>query len=269
MSSARQNRSIARLIVGAMSIDGSLSKAESEKVAQTLNQIGMGELVADVGAVIEENEIEEINLFAECKALRESLGADADELSPMVFRIIADVVAHDRFVSEREAGYLSAMSRRLEIPNKIAQEIFKQVMLARRGRLEVAGRQIDASVNPHLKELLSFSGAEGLVGDVNEDSLSEIAYSVQQALAEGERISHDDFESAMTILGLDGTAKLEDAAQVWHETINNLNLPKMAGLGETFVSAAIARITRINDAYKTILHFHTKAKTPVPAPKKQ
>ena len=30
----------------------------------------------------------------------------------------------------------------------------------------------------------------------------------------------------------------------------------MANLGETYVTAAINRITRINDAYKTILHFH-------------
>ena len=30
----------------------------------------------------------------------------------------------------------------------------------------------------------------------------------------------------------------------------------MADLGETFVSAALNRITRVNEAYKTILHFH-------------
>lgn len=255
MSSAKQNRSIAKLIVGAMSIDGTLDRKESEKVAKTLQNIGMGELVADVGAVIEEGEHDQSNLYSECKELRDSLGSNADELAPVIFRIIADVVASDRFVSQREATYLSAMARRLEIPTKTAQSIFRQVMALRRGRLEVAGRQVDGTLNPYLKDLLSFSGSDELVGETDPAALSEMIYNANQALSEGERLSHDDFERAMAVLGLDSRSKLADAETVWKETISNLNLPKMADLGETFVSAAIARITRVNDAYKTVLHF--------------
>lgn len=260
MSSAKQNRSIARLIVGAMSIEGSFDKAESEKLARTLAEIGMAELIADVGSVIESSEHEGANLFKECADLRESLGSDADELAPMIFRIICDALMSDRFLSYRESAYLSAMARRLEIPTLVAQNILKQVMALRRGRLEIAGRQIDSSVNPHLKELLSFKGAEELVGEASHDSLSEMFHNANLAIAEGERVSHDEFERAMAVLGLEGNAKLRDATEVWKETINNLNLPKMADVGETFVSAAIARITRINDAYKVILDYNKRAK---------
>lgn len=260
MSSARQNRSIAKLIVGAMSIDGMMDKSESERVAATLQKIGMAELVADVGSVIEDGDYDTDNLYKECKELHDSLGDDANELSPVIFRIVADVVASDRFVSEREATYMAAIARRLNIPTNSAQLIFKQVMALRRGRLEISGKQIDSSVNPHLKEFLSFSGADGLVGEVEADALSEMVYGATQAMTEGERLSHDEFERAMAVLGLDAKAKLSDAELVWKETINNLNLPKMASLGETFVSAAIARITRINDAYKTILHYCKQTK---------
>ena len=81
------------------------------------------------------------------------------------------------------------------------------------------------------------------------------------ALAEGCEVSVDDVERSLAVLGLNSTATLEGAEDVWRETIDTLNLPKMANLGETFVSAAINRITRINDAYKTILHFHQHLET--------
>ena len=48
MSSAKQNFSIARLIVGAMCIDGSLDREERKRVSQILEELGMGELIADV-----------------------------------------------------------------------------------------------------------------------------------------------------------------------------------------------------------------------------
>src|SRR5262249_32334305 len=108
MSSAKQNRSIGRLIVGAMSIDGSLSKAEQEKAARTLQKIGMPELIADVGAAIEELD-GSFNMFQECRELNDLMGAHAAELAPLVFRIICDVMSADRFVSLQEATYLSAM----------------------------------------------------------------------------------------------------------------------------------------------------------------
>lgn len=257
MSSARQNSSIARLIVGAMTIDGNLSKEERDKVARSLEKLGVGELVADVGAAIEEDD-GNFNMFEECKQLMVSLGPDAKELAPLVFRVVADVIASDRFVSSREALYLSAMAKRLELTTAMAQTILKQVMAERRGRLEVAASGINEVLNPQLKELLSFSGAEKMVGELDNDSIEELMNSATDALNEGQVISRDDLARALTILGLHGNAKLADAAQVWRETIDNLNLPKMASLGETFVSAAINRISRINEAYKTVLQFHQK-----------
>ena len=260
MSSAKQNRSIARLIVGAMSIDGALGKQEREHVAQTLRQIGMEELVADVGIAIEEDS-GDFNMFQDCKSLVESLGSDAPEIVPIIFRVITDVIASDRFVSSQEASYLSAMARKLGVEPERAKQIFKQVMAARRGRLEIAGDAVDEEIHPHLKELLSFQGAEDLVGEFDEESIEELMHSAQDAMAEGAKVSQDDVARAMTILGLDGRAKMEDVEEVWRETIDKLNLPKMADLGETFVSAAINRITRINEAYKVILNFHQQADT--------
>lgn len=257
MSSAKQNSSIARLIVGAMTIDGNLSKEERDKVARSLEKLGVGELVADVGAAIEEDD-GNFNMFEECKQLIVSLGADAKELAPLVFRVVADVVASDRFVSSREAIYLSALAKRLELTTAMAQTILKQVMAERRGRLEVAASGINEVINPQLKELLSFSGAEKMVGELDHDSIEELMNSATDALNEGQTISRDDLARALTILGLHGNAKLGDAQEVWRETIDNLNLPKMAGLGETFVSAAINRISRINEAYKTVLQFHQR-----------
>jgi hypothetical protein len=255
MSSAKQNRSIARLIVGAMSIDGTLDKKERDKVAATLEEIGMGELIADVGAAIEDD-TSDLNLFQECKTLLELLGEAKEQLAPLIFRVVADVVASDRFVSSREAAYLSALARRLEMPAPMARAVLKQIMAERRGRLEIAGSRIDAAINPPLKDLLSFQGAEQLVGQLDASSIQALADDAQAALAEGERVSHDELERALAILGLTPSAKLADAENVWKETIANLDLPKMANLGETYVSAAINRITRVNQAYKSILQFH-------------
>lgn len=252
MSSAKQNKYIAKLIVGAMSIDGNLGQGERDKVADTLDEIGMGELIADVGASIDED-AGNIDMYHECKNLMQSLGENSSELSPLIFRIITDVVASDRFVSAAEANYLSSMAKKLDIDLVTARTIFKQVMTDRRGRLEVSPNDVDAVLHPHLKELLSFQGAESLVGAVVDNSIEEQA---NRAKERGQNISLEDVDRAMTVLGLDSNSTLEDAENVWLETIENLNLPKMAKLGETFVSAAISRITRINEAYKTILHFH-------------
>ncbi|MFN8390776.1 MAG: hypothetical protein U0136_10835 [Bdellovibrionota bacterium] len=254
MSSAKQNRHIARLIVGAMSIDGTLSKQERQKVASTLERIGMGELLADIGAAIEDDD-GSFNMFQECKDVITSLGADAGEVTPLIFRVVCDVIASDRFVSAQEATYLSAMAKRLQLSDEAATSIFKQVLAARNSRLEVAASGVDESLHPHLKKLLSFPGAEDLVGRSTEGSIDEMINQAQESAA---NISVDDVERALTVLGLPSTAHLDDATDVWKETIDNLNLPKMANLGETFVSAAINRITRVNEAYKTILHFHQK-----------
>lgn len=255
MSSAKQNQSIAKLIVGAMTIDGTLSKEERQKVARTLERIGFGELIADMGAAIEEDD-GNFNMHQECKALLLSLGAEAKELAPIIFRVICDVVSCDRYVSSQEALYLSAVAKRLEIPLKVAQSIFKQVLAERRGRLEVAASGINEAIHPHLKELLNFVGSEKLVGPVDEDSIEGMMVNAEETDGSILPVSRDELSRAMTILGLQANAKLTDAEEVWRETIDNLNLPKMSRLGETFVSAATNRISRINEAYKTILQFH-------------
>ncbi len=255
MSSARQNRHIARLIVGAMSIDGSLSREEQKKVAQSLEEIGMPELVADVGAAIEDY-CGTFDMYQECRELLESLGKDSAELAPMMFRMICDVIAHDRFVSAQEATYLASIGRRFKLTPENARSIFKQVMAANRSRLEVAGDDIDELINPHLKALLSFDGADELVGELPENSMDELLHNAKELLGSEISITGEDVERALTVLGLDRTKSLDCAEEVWKETIENLNLPKMSNLGETYVTAAINRITRINDAYKTVLHFH-------------
>ena len=254
MSSAKQNQSIAKLIVGAMTIDGSLDKKEREKVAVTLEKIGMAELIADVGAAIEEDD-GNFNMFQEASTLIASLGADSAEVAPLIFRIVTDVVANDRFVSMREAGYLSSLAKRLDVPTDQARMIFKQVLASRNSRLELSGEQIDEKIHPHLKELLSFQGAEKLVGELTADSL-EAKMNEAESGSEKPPVSREDLAKALTVLGLDGSASYDAAETVWKETIDNLNLPKMANLGETFVSAAISRIARINDAYKVVLQFH-------------
>jgi hypothetical protein len=186
----------------------------------------------------------------------ESLGSNADELASPIFRLITSVVASDRFVSSQEASYLSALARRLNLSTDASKEIFKQVMIQCRGRLEVASDQVDEFIHPHLKELLSFEGAKDLVGELDEDSLEEMLYEAQEAMASGCDYSPEDVAKSLAVLGLDSTATLQDAEVVWRETIDTLNLPKMANMGETFVTAAINRITTINNAYKKILYVH-------------
>ena len=66
-------------------------------------------------------------------------------------------------------------------------------------------------------------------------------------------VSPEELTRALTVLGLEENSSRAQAEEVWRETITHLDLPKMADLGETFVSAAINRITRINDAYKAVL----------------
>ncbi len=254
MSSAKENQHIARLIVGAMSIDGDMDEKELQKCAATLNEIGMGQLVAEVGVALEEVD-SNFNVFKECKDLVASLGSNSKELSPLIYRIVVDVLASDRFVSMREASYLAAIAKRLDLEWEDAQNIFKKEMARRRGRLEVSGAQIDEAINKNLKELLSFPGSEELVGELDEDSLEELLHEAEA----GADVCQDEVARAMTILGLKPGAKLEDAEGVWLETINKLNLPKLAEIGETFVSAAIDRMTAINNAYKTILALHNKS----------
>ena len=249
MSSAKQNFSIARLIVGAMCIDGSLDREERKRVSRILEDLGMIELIADVGVALDADE-GDFNLFQECDELKASLGEIANEVTPLIFRIVADVVASDRFVSSLEVTYLSALSRRLGIPSAVASKIFQQVMAQARARLEISNKQVDVNINPYLKELLSFPGADFLTG---RDYSAE-AEKPKTVQSEPEiKVSPEELTRALSVLGLDQNATVAMAEEVWKETITHLDLPKMADLGETFVSAAINRITRINDAYKAVL----------------
>ena len=255
MSVNRQNRHIARLLVGAMSIDGELTKEEQAKVATTLSKLGLDELIADVGAVLEEDQ-SAFNMFEETRELIVSLGSDAEELAPVIFRLITDVVASDRFVSSQEASYLSALSRRLKLTSEQSKKIFKAVMAERRGRLEISGSDVDENIHPHLKELLSFTGSDKIVGEIGPDSLQDMLAQAQAELAEGCEFTIADVEHSLATLGLGPNAGLDEAKEIWRETIDQSNLPKMADLGETFVTAAISRISRINDAYRTVQLFH-------------
>jgi len=255
----KQNHHIARLIVGAMSIDGSLDNRELKKVAASLEKMGMEELIADIASAIEDYD-SGFNMFEECKGLMQCLGSDSKDLNSLVFTIVADVIASDRFVSAQEAAYLSALGKRLKLSSAEAKSILKSVMAEKRGRLEIGARDVNEMLNPQLKELLSFEGSDRLVGEVSEDSLQELIHNAQEGMMEGEKVSLDNMERALAILGLASNASLQDAEDVWKETIANLNLPKMADLGETFVTAALQRVTRINDAYKTVLNFYNKMK---------
>ena len=152
MSSARQNRQIARLIVGAMSIEGSLNKSERDKVAATLDKIGMAELIADVGAAIEEDD-GSFNMFQECKDVLQSLGSEAKEVCPLIFRVVCDVIASNRFVTAQEASYLSAMAKKLELSDESARTILSQVLTARKSRLEISANDVDEQLHPHLKSI--------------------------------------------------------------------------------------------------------------------
>jgi hypothetical protein len=255
MANSQQNKHIARLIVGAMNLDGQLSKKEREKVVKTLTEMGMQEMIADFGAAFDDD-LGALNVFQECQDLVSSLGSSIGQAAPLIFRLISEVVASDRFVSSNEAAYLSGIAKRLGLSAENSRGILKEVMAKRRGRLEVSAEGVNAHINPYLKELLSFEGSQDLVGEVESDSLEEMAFQAKQAMAEGANVSFDEMERSLAILGLGSNAKLKDAETVWRETIDGLNLPKMADLGETFVTAAINRISTINEAYKTILKFH-------------
>lgn len=257
MSIAKQNKHIGRLIVGAMSIDGTLDSEERLKVTETLKMLGMEQLLSDVGNAIEDDD-GTFNLFNECKELLNSLGADAPEVTPLVFRIVCEVVAYDRFVSGQEAAYLSALGKRLELSPAMAKSILKQVIAERGSRLEVSGNQIDPSLHPGLKELLSFSGSDQLVGKLSEDSIETLISDAKSAFDEVNNLSVDDLSRALAILGLKTNAKFQDATEVWQEALENINLGKLSKMGETFVSAALQRIIQLNEAYKVISTFNKK-----------
>ena len=257
MNRVGRAKHIAKLIVGAMSIDGTLSKEEQAAVAKTLDKMGYQELMAYVKVVIEEDQ-GDLDLYQECRELIESLEDKTQEVSTIIFRGIAEVIATDRFVSLNEASYLSAIAKGLKLNPQTASNILRQVMAEKHGRLEAAGKDIDEVLHPHLKKLLSFEGADEIVGQLPEDSLENMLTSAKQALQEGSELSFDDLKRAFAVLGLQRTASMDDVQKIWKDTINSLNLPKMAELGETFVTAALHQANDIHNAYKTILAFQSQ-----------
>lgn len=255
MSSAKQNHHIARLIVGAMTIDGSLDEHERQEIAQTLIEQGLSELVAYVGAAMEEDQ-GDFNLYTECDELLACMNNEAGEVMPLVFRLVCDVIAADRFVSERETLYISAMAKRLGLSVLSAQKIFQGVLASHRSRIEISGSKVNEILHPQLKELLSFEGADELVCDAETAQMMAEADQLKKDSVDSYAgVSGEELQRAFAVLGLTRMATMEACEEVWRETIKELDLPKLARMGETFVSAAIARITRINEAYKTVVRF--------------
>ena len=251
MSKVQENKHIARIIVGAMSIDGELSKEDQQKVISALQSLGMQELISDFGEALE-TDFGDFDLFQESKGLLAVLGDKAESSAPVIFRLICNVIVSDRFVSVLEASYLSALAKRLKLGIEKSREIFKSVMIQNRARLEVAPRSIDATVHPHLKELLSFEGADEIVGPHSEDSLEELLEAAKKDSSIEISYSPEDAYKALGKLGLSKTASLEEANEVWQEAIKRTDLAAMARLGETFVAATLLRLTEMTEAVQVL-----------------
>jgi tellurite resistance protein len=253
MRSAQENRIIGKILVGAMCIDGTLNKKEREHVAQILTKRGAPELVADVGAALE-NDFGDLDLFKECRELLEHLGNKASTATPDIFKLVASVVASDRYVSAQEAQYLSALARRLKLSTQQSQTILKGIIEEKRSRLEISGDQVDALIHPHLKELLSFCGADEKVGELSENAIEEHLYEAD--FSGQDKITVEDVEKALTILGLSSSGgSLEEAEEVWKEIMEGIKLGQLAYQGAPFVGAALDRAQKIHGAYQTLLTF--------------
>ena len=254
MSIPVRNRSIARLIVGAMTIEGAVGPSDRNRLAESLRASGLDSLIADVGIALEDVD-SNFNLFEECRILRETLGAEAPTLTPILFRIICDAIATDRFVSEQEATYLSALAKKLELPTDKARKILTEVLYSRKSRIEAAGSSIDEVIHPHLKSLMTFEGAEDLVGPIDPNSI-EALIEEQQASGKTEQATITELHAALGTLGLTDRATLEDAKTAWREILETTNLSKLSDAGDAFVSAAIDRLSKMHAAFVVIRRFH-------------
>ncbi len=258
MRSSQENRIIGRIIVGAMCIDGTLNKKEREHVAQILTKRGASELVAYVGTALDED-LGDLDLFKECRDLLEHLGGKAQSAAPEIFKLVSSVVASDRYVSAQEAQYLSALARRLKISTEKSKSILKEIIEEKRGRLEISGGQVDALIHPHLKELLSFCGADEKVGALAENAIEE---QLHHAEFDGSiHITPEDVEKALVVLGLSTTGgTLEEAEEVWKEKMEGVKLGQLAHQGASYVGAALEQALKVHSAYKTLLDFDAMIK---------
>ncbi|HMO17911.1 MAG TPA: hypothetical protein PKA63_06065 [Oligoflexia bacterium] len=252
MRSAQENRILGRIIVGAMCIDGTLGKKEREHVAVVLGKNGASDLVSSVGIALDED-LGDFDLFKECRDLLTILGPEAKNKVPDIFNLVARVVASDRFVSAEEASFLSALSRRLKLSTEKSKSILKKIIEEKRGRLEISGEQVDAMIHPHLKELLSFCGADEVVGEIAENSIAEQIYLHEEEF--NENLTLSDVENALKVLGLSRGGSLDEAEEIWKEKLEATNLGKLAYQGEAFVTSALENIQRIHNAYKTLINF--------------
>jgi hypothetical protein len=259
MRSSRENRIIGKIIVGAMCIDGTLNKKEREHVAHILDKKGASELVAYVGTALDDD-AGDLDLFRECRELLELLGNKAPSQAPEIFRLVASVVASDRFVSSEEAQYLSALARRLKLSTERSKSILKEIIEEKRGRLEISGEQVDALIHPHLKELLSFCGADEKVGELAENAIEEQLHHAE--FDDTVNISPEDVEKALVTLGLSTTGgTLEEAEEVWKEKMESVKLGQLAYQGPAFVESALAQAQKVHTAYRTLLDFDTMIKS--------
>lgn len=258
MRSSQENKIIGRIIVGAMCIDGTLNKKEREHVAQILTKLGAAELVAYVGVALDDD-FGDLDLFQESRDLLQLLGANAEKATPEIFKLVASVIASDRFVSAQEAQYLSALARRLKLSPFQSQSILKEIIELKRGRLEISGNQVDALIHPHLKELLSFSGADEKVGALAENAIEEQLHHAE--FDASTNITPEDVEKALVILGLSTSGgSLEEAEEVWKEKMQSVKLGQLAHQGVSFVGPALEQALKVHSAYKILLDFDAMIK---------
>jgi hypothetical protein len=252
MFSNQEAKIIARLIVGAASIDGTLNTKERELLSSSLIEQGFSTIVAEIGTALDDD-FSTFDIFLESRTLLENLGSKSSELTPKIFKIIATSISGDRFISEQEASFLSALSRRLKLSTAQAGKIIKEILEKNKGKLEISGDQVDALIHPHLKELLSFTGSSNLVGEINSDSLEERIYQAKKELEENSSFSKEEIDKALLSLGLNSSSTIEDAKEIWQDTLSSINLSKLIHQGVIFVSSAIEKAKIINDAYELLV----------------
>src|SRR5690606_20364273 len=87
------------------------------------------------------------------------------------------------------------------------------------------------------------------------NSIQERMYDASELFDSEQSLSMDDVEKALAVLGLSSGGTLEEAEEVWKETMESINLGKLAWQGEAFLGAALERAQKIHKAYSTLLTF--------------
>ncbi len=261
MRTLQANKAIATIIVGAMGIDGSLSTEERDHVAKVLNDLGEESLLPEIGIALD-NDFGDFDLFRESKTLIQSLGLNAKDEVLKVFKLVASIISTDRFVSQDEASFLSSLSRSLKISPDKGKKILHEVLSSKKSRLEISGDSVDAMLHPHLKELLSFTGAEEIVGEAPTDSFEE-------GFMNSGDLSSDDFseekiKQALATLGLNSFSTPDEAEEAWLEIIKSTDIQTVAKQGIDYLIATLNALRKTSEAYKLIKRYtEIKANTKV------